>query len=145
MTRATAHLLAASATALAVACGGAERQPPADHDGVREVEVLMTDFRFTLSDTVFVAGETYRFILRNGGFEAHEWAVVPRGAVDEEDLLIEVEEDELPPGATHVLEYTFSEPGEYDFACFLPGHYEAGMVVPIRVVASADGIASASR
>jgi len=31
--------------------------------------------------------------------------------------------------------WTFNKAGEFDFACLLPGHYEAGMVGKIRVAA----------
>jgi len=132
MARATSFL----AGLVALAAGACAAGPPAEDDAPREVDVVMTDFHFALSDSVFVAGVEYRFILQNSGQEAHEWAVVPRGALDEADLLVEVEEEDLPPGATVAFEYTFPAPGEYDFACFMAGHYEAGMVTPIRVVAN---------
>jgi len=102
---------------------------------VREVEVVLSEFSFATSDTVFQAGVPYRFVFRNEGREPHEWAVVPRGDEDEGNLLFEVEEDELPSGATLVREFTFAEPGLYDFACYMPGHYDGGMVLPVRVVA----------
>jgi len=47
-----------------------------------------------------------------------------------------VEDDDLYSGATATFEYTFTEPadfGELEFSCYLPGHYEAGMVLPITV------------
>ncbi|HWV57252.1 MAG TPA: cupredoxin domain-containing protein [Longimicrobiales bacterium] len=140
MKRATILLAGLAAFAVS-ACAGQEKAEtqPAGEEQPREVDVVMTDFRFTISDTVFVAGVEYRFVLRNTGQEPHEWAVVPRGEVDEENLLVEVEEEDLPPGATLVFEYTFPEAGEYDFACFMPGHYEAGMVMPIRVIGTAEG------
>jgi uncharacterized cupredoxin-like copper-binding protein len=115
--------------ALTAACGRG------DATGTpREVEVVMGEFFFLSSDTVFEAGVPYRFVLRNEGNMEHEWAVVPRGAEDETHVLTEVEEEDLPPGAEVVHEFTFPEPGEFDFACFLPGHYEGGMVLPVRVV-----------
>lgn len=100
---------------------------------VHEVVITMSEYEFISSDTIFTAGVPYRFVFRNEGQEAHEWAVVPRGAQGESGLVFEVEEDELPAGATVVREFTFPEPGEYDFACYLPGHYEGGMVLPVRV------------
>lgn len=123
-----------------LACAGepaADDAAPAESaasDAVREVVITMSEYEFESSDTIFTAGVPYRFVFRNEGREAHEWAVVPRGAKDESELLFEVEEDELPAGATVVREFTFPKPGEYDFACYLPGHYEGGMVLPIRVV-----------
>lgn len=113
--------------AAAAACGRAEADAP------REVTVTMSEFAFSASETEFVAGVPYRFVLRNEGSAPHEWAVVPRGDADESRLLVEVEEEDLPPGATVVHELTFPEAGEYDFACFMAGHYEGGMVLPVRV------------
>jgi uncharacterized cupredoxin-like copper-binding protein len=98
-----------------------------------EVNVTLSEFQFASSGTTFKAGVPYRFVLRNTGSVAHEWAVVPRGATDETALLIEVEEDDLPAGATFVQTFTFPEPGDYDFACFMAGHYESGMKLPITV------------
>ena len=56
-------------------------------------------------------------------------------AIDEFALAM-VEDDELYPGATVIFEYTFAESadfGELEFSCYLPGHYESGMVLPITV------------
>lgn len=106
-------------------------------DAVREVTITMSEFHFSSSEEVFQPGVTYRFVLKNVGETPHEWAIVPRGAEDESELLFEVEEEDLPPGATVIREFTFPEAGEYDFACFMPGHYEGGMVRPVTV--SAEG------
>ena len=98
-----------------------------------DVSVTLSEFQFASSSTTFKAGTPYRFVLRNTGSIAHEWAVVPRGATDESGLLIEVEEEDLPAGATVVQTFTFPEPGNYDFACYMAGHYESGMKLPITV------------
>jgi uncharacterized cupredoxin-like copper-binding protein len=102
-------------------------------ESAEEVAVTLSEFAFAASSRTFKAGIPYRFVLRNTGTVAHEWAVVPRGATDEAGLLIEVEEEELPPGATVAQAFTFPAPGEYDFACFMAGHYESGMKLPITV------------
>ncbi|MFH1185517.1 MAG: hypothetical protein V1755_10835 [Chloroflexota bacterium] len=50
--------------------------------------------------------------------------------------LIEVEEDELPPGATYALSYTYLEyvvGTSLEIACHTPGHYEPVMRLPITV------------
>jgi len=47
-----------------------------------------------------------------------------------------IEADELTPGATKSFDYTFNETapaGTLEFACHIPGHYEAGMNLPITV------------
>ena len=108
-------------------------QPPTGLDAPPRVAVEMGEYWFRPGETELVAGVPYRFVLRNAGTEHHEWAVVPRGDRDESRMLTEVEEDELPPGAEVEHQFTFEEPGEFDMACFLPGHYEAGMVHPVTV------------
>lgn len=110
-------------------CSGDTRQGGSADD----VAVTLSEFRFASSSRTFRAGIPYRFVLRNTGSAAHEWAVVPRGASDESGLLIEVEEEDLPPGATVVQAFSFPEPGDYDFACFMAGHYQSGMKLPITV------------
>ena len=47
-----------------------------------------------------------------------------------------IEASELPTGATASFDYTFTEAasaGVLEFACHTPGHYEAGMKLPITV------------
>lgn len=44
--------------------------------------------------------------------------------------------DDIPVGTTKTVDYTFtqSEPqGQLEFACHLPGHYEAGMKLAVTV------------
>jgi uncharacterized cupredoxin-like copper-binding protein len=96
----------------------------------------MGEMSFETTDSVFTAGVPYRMVLRNEGQMPHEWAVVPRGDAEESRLVFEVEEGDLAPGATVIREFTFPEAGEYDFACYMPGHYEGGMVIPVRVRAA---------
>ena len=53
-----------------------------------------------------------------------------------EGLILEVEEDQLPAGATVTVEVTFPEeaPEEaVEFACHISGHYEGGMHSPITI------------
>ncbi len=55
-----------------------------------------------------------------------------------------MEHDE--PYMTHVaagksgeLVWNFNRPGEFDFACLIAGHYQAGMVGKIKVIANMKG------
>jgi uncharacterized cupredoxin-like copper-binding protein len=41
----------------------------------------------------------------------------------------------VAPGKRGEIVWQFNRAGEFDFACLLPGHYEAGMVGKIKVVA----------
>jgi uncharacterized cupredoxin-like copper-binding protein len=99
------------------------------------VVVDLTEWTFETPRRTFTAGTPYRFVLRNTGTQPHEWVVVPRGDSTETRALVEVEEDRLPAGAAVERTFIFETPGEYDFACFVEGHYEAGMRIPVTVVA----------
>jgi uncharacterized cupredoxin-like copper-binding protein len=55
------------------------------------------------------------------------------GEIDESQVLIQADEEELPPGGTVTRELTFTHAGDFEFACPVPGHYEAGMLLPITV------------
>ena len=46
---------------------------------------------------------------------------------------MESEIEDIGPGEMKTLTWTFAEPGRYQFACHLPGHYEAGMVLEVEV------------
>jgi uncharacterized cupredoxin-like copper-binding protein len=49
------------------------------------------------------------------------------------------------PGSTGEIVWTFNRAGEFDFSCLIAGHYQAGMVGKVRVLASAAHVdASAS-
>lgn len=39
----------------------------------------------------------------------------------------------LPPGAEKTIVWRFSEPGTFEFACHVAGHYEAGMAGTVSV------------
>lgn len=51
-------------------------------------------------------------------------------------VLAHIESADLPPGATKTFEYIFTTlapAGTFEFACYLPGHHEAGMREAITV------------
>ena len=98
-----------------------------------EVPITLSEFKIESPQTTFTVGTPYRFVIKNEGTTEHDWAVMPRGATDEGQALIQVDEDELPPGATVTQEFTFTQAGDFEFACHVTGHYEAGMLLPITV------------
>ena len=126
-------------TLLLSACG-----PSTNPDGSVNVKVALRDFGIDSSLTTFEVGVPYHFIITNEGAINHELMIMePMMAgmdmtMEEMDAmaLAYVEEDELPPGATQTLDYTFTGPapaGSLEFACHTEGHYEAGMRLPITV------------
>jgi uncharacterized cupredoxin-like copper-binding protein len=112
------------------ACGSTNGQ--ADGNPT-EVQITLSEFKVESPQTTFTVGTPYRFVIKNEGKTEHDWAVMPRGGTDESQALIQVDEDELPPGATVTREFTFTQAGDFEFACHVPGHYEAGMLLPITV------------
>jgi uncharacterized cupredoxin-like copper-binding protein len=41
----------------------------------------------------------------------------------------------VPPGKSAQLVWNFNRPGEFEFACLIAGHYQAGMVGKLIVAA----------
>jgi uncharacterized cupredoxin-like copper-binding protein len=87
-------------------------------------------------------GEQVRFVLRNNGALEHEFIL----ATTAENLKHaeamkknpEMEHDEpngreVEPGKTGEIVWRFTKAGEFEFACLIPGHREAGMLGKIVV------------
>jgi uncharacterized cupredoxin-like copper-binding protein len=126
------------------ACGTQGGQAPQGASGPVEVRVAMTEFAFESPITEFQTGVTYRFVVTNNGAIPHEFMIIQpmENASDmtmeelDEMALVVVEEDDLSSGATQTVEFTFTETapaGSLEFACHTPGHYDAGMKLPITV------------
>lgn len=116
----------------------------ADPDQVsRLLEVVMTDdMRFTPSAVKVGEGETLRIVVRNAGQVMHELVIGDRDSLEEHAALMMrfpgMEHDEpymahVPPGETAEIVWTFNRAGEFEFACLLPGHYQAGMLATVKV------------
>lgn len=126
------------------ACGGT--RAPAGQEAV-EVRVQLLEMKIVSSVDAFSVGVPYRFVVTNQGTIPHELMIVPpmmdimmRGTMSMEELdtlaLAHIEVSDLPPGATQTLDYIFTTPapqGTLELACYVPGHYEAGMKLPIVV------------
>ena len=109
----------------------------------RDVEVEMNDTMRFLPDSIRVKrGETIRFLVRNTGKVKHEMVL---GTIKElkkhAELMRKFPEMEhadpnqvvVEPGKTGELIWQFTKAGTFDFACLVPGHFEAGMVGKVRV------------
>jgi uncharacterized cupredoxin-like copper-binding protein len=101
--------------------------------GAVDVTVLDGDVDSSITD--FKVGETYTFNVTNGGEHEHEIYLEHAGAVHEplEANGEDAEVEGLKPGDSGSFEFTFTEAGNYQLACHLPGHYEAGTVLTIHV------------
>ena len=114
-------------------------------DVKRTIKLSMSDMmRFTPDKIDVKQGQTVRISLRNTGKILHEMVIGTKKELDEHAALMlkfpDMEHDEpymahVPPGKTGEIIWTFNQPGEFDFACLIPGHYQAGMVGKIRVAA----------
>ena len=109
----------------------------------RTVGVSMSDdMRFTPDRIEVRQGETVRILVKNNGAMLHELVIGSRRTLDEHAALMvkypAMEHDEpsmthVKPGESGEIIWTFNRPGDFDFACLVAGHYQAGMVGRIKV------------
>jgi uncharacterized cupredoxin-like copper-binding protein len=112
----------------------------------RTLVVTMTDnMRFTPDKLQVKQGETVKIVVRNRGKMLHEFVLGTKKELDEHaELMLKfpnMEHDEpymahVPAGQTGEIIWTFNRAGEFDFACLIAGHYQAGMVGKVKVVAA---------
>jgi uncharacterized cupredoxin-like copper-binding protein len=91
---------------------------------------------FSPDDLTVKTGEQIRFELKNAGKAPHEFmldsaehnarhkAAMERNPAMQHD---DPNGKRLDSGASAEILWRFSKPGTYEFACLIPGHYEAGM------------------
>ncbi len=111
----------------------------------RTISIVMTDnMRFTPDKIDVKQGETIKIVLKNEGKMLHEFVIGTKKELDEHAALMlkfpNMEHDEpymahVPVGKTGEIIWTFNRAGEFDFACLIAGHYQAGMVGKILVAA----------
>ena len=107
------------------------------------VTVAMTDdMRFTPSRITIKLNQTVRFVVRNDGKILHEFVIGTQDELLKHAAMMEkfpkMVHDEpymahVDPGQSGEVIWTFNRAGEFEFACLLPGHYQAGMKGTIRV------------
>ncbi|HEU4459536.1 MAG TPA: cupredoxin family protein [Methylibium sp.] len=118
----------------------------------RTIEVGMADtMRFTPDKIEVRQGETVKFVVKNNGKQMHEFVIGTKAENDKHaDMMIKfptMEHDEpymahVGPGKTGEIVWTFNRAGDFDFACLIAGHYQAGMVGKIKVVAAGSTAAA---
>lgn len=109
----------------------------------RTIEVRMDDrMRFTPSQIRVKQGETIRFRVTNRGKVKHEMVLGTlaelKSHAEEMRKFPEMEHDdpnaiELDAGKSGELIWQFTQTGNFDFACLIPGHFEAGMKGTLQV------------
>ena len=111
----------------------------------RTIEIAMNDnMRFSPDRIEVKQGDTVRFVVKNVGKVMHELVIGTKKELDEHAAMMVkfpgMEHDEpymthVAPGKTGEVIWTFNRAGEFDFACLIAGHYQAGMVGKIKVSA----------
>lgn len=110
----------------------------------RTIAIRMTDdMRFTPSAITVHEGETVRLRAQNKGRVLHEIVIGTQAELAQHAEMMKkfpaMEHDE--PYMAHVraggqgdVVWLFNRPGSFDFACLIPGHYQAGMTGTITVI-----------
>lgn len=113
----------------------------------RTITISMTDnMRFTPDNIRVKVGDTIKFIVKNRGAMLHEMVIGTEAELAKHAELMKkhpnMEHEE--PYMAHVaakksatLIWKFTNPGDFMFACLIPGHYEAGMKGRISVAPAA--------
>ncbi|TAH53027.1 MAG: hypothetical protein EYC68_05040 [Chloroflexota bacterium] len=153
-------IISGALSVLLTACGGAAPSPMPIQTEPIEVRVDLNEFKIESSLNNFQKGVPYRLVIHNAGAIAHEFVILPTGAQHnmssmsgmshgtmpgmshsampgmDESVVVQVNQDELAPGATRTVDVVFKEDtrgAPLEMACHIPGHYEAGMKLDIAV------------
>lgn len=103
----------------------------------RTITLTMGDnMRFSPDRLEVRQGETVRLRVRNTGKLQHELVLGTRQALQAHAAMMlkhpDMEHDEahmvhVAPGQTGEILWTFNRKGEFEFACLIAGHFQAGM------------------
>lgn len=117
------------------ACGGASSPSTS-------IRVTMTDFAFSPNSFTVPASQQISIELNNNGAVTHSFLIMKSSDpisghfTDADKANVYWEQASVPPGES--VKATFlapSEPGQYQIVCGVAGHFEAGMVAKLNVVA----------
>lgn len=126
-----------------VASAGGTGEPAEASAADRTIEVEARDIAFDPTSIEVATGETVTFVVTNTGEALHEFTL--GDAAMQEQHAEEMEGGHageahhgpnsvtVEPGGTAELTWRFEDAGELEYACHVPGHYEAGMRGTITV------------
>jgi uncharacterized cupredoxin-like copper-binding protein len=107
------------------------------------ITIEMSDnMRYTPSNIQVKQGETVRFVVKNVGQVKHELSLGTEKELlehlEQMKKFPDMEHDEpgkvtLQPGKQGEIVWQFTKAGGVNFACLMPGHYEAGMKGTVQV------------
>ncbi|MFT0865940.1 plastocyanin/azurin family copper-binding protein [Pseudomonas sp. CAM1A] len=137
-------------------------EPALAAKATRTVEVVLKDIAFEPKDLKVKAGETVRFVLVNEGKLPHEFNLGDKAMhVEHQKEMVAMQGKIFTAGMNHEgmdhgqmgaghghaggntvlvqpgqraeLTWTFHKSAPIEFACNVPGHYQAGMVGPLTI------------
>lgn len=120
----------------------AATEAPATIGAGNQVNVTLADNTIDASMTSFQVGVPYTFMITNAGRRAHNFNINPpvsvAGSLESalNSALLVVSQDQLAPGQSATVEFTFPESAAgqlLEFSCLIRNHYEDGMKVDIAV------------
>ena len=109
----------------------------------RVIHIKMTDdMKFTPNVVLIKKNETVRFEIQNVGKVMHEMVIGTKQELDQHAAMMKkhpnMEHDEaymahVGPAKSGSIAWRFNKEGDFEFACLIAGHYDAGMVGKIQV------------
>ena len=108
----------------------------------RVIKIELSDtMRYFPSEITVRRGDTVRFMLRNDGKQPHDMVIGSMDELKKRAALVKRGQAKVagpgaarvPAGGTARLIWQFTRPGEYYYACLVPGHFDAGMIGTIVV------------
>ncbi len=118
---------------------GAIGRPGNPEAVARNIEIEARDIAFDVTQLTIKPGTTVRFVIRNTGKLPHEFVLGTASeqaehAKEMQGMMPGMKHDDpnavtVEPGQTAELIWQFSEqPQQIEYACHVPGHFEAGML-----------------
>jgi uncharacterized cupredoxin-like copper-binding protein len=141
--RSRSLLAALGALLILASCGGdggsgeltGEPGDPAQVDETFDLEAN-NQLRFAPDAVEVEAGQTIEFVISNVADVDHEFVLGPaheHAGMDHENMGSSEMTGTIPPGESKTVVWTFTEPGEVTFACYIAGHNEAGMTGTVKI------------
>lgn len=143
LTAVCAALIAGISTFSAIAHEGEHFSAGEPGDPKKPARVVLVTMREGDGKMMFIPdrievrkGEQIRFVIRNNGVLKHEFTLASIPDNDKHAELMkkypDMEHDDpnaksVDPGKTAEILWHFHKQGEFEFACLIPGHREAGM------------------
>ena len=118
-------------------------QPGKTENISRTVTITMLDsMRYNPASVSVKQGETIKFIVKNSGKIKHEMVLGTAKELKKHYELMKKTPDmehadenmvTVLPGKSGEIIWQFTKAGKTDFACLIPGHYDAGMKGTVKV------------